>query len=88
MSACPPHPQSEARYQNIVTFPSPAPLPTADLIYKYRVNLMLVGHQHSYERSCAVFNKTCVPSGQAPVHIVVGSAGAGLETGGFSPLVG
>ena len=25
-----------------------------------KVNLMLVGHQHSYERSCPVYNGSCV----------------------------
>lgn len=59
-----------------------------DLINKYRVNLMLVGHQHSYERSCPVYNKQCVADGKAPVHIIVGTAGAGLEGGGFSPALG
>lgn len=59
-----------------------------DLINQYAVNLMLVGHQHSYERSCPVYKQECVPDGKAPVHIIVGSAGAGLETGGFSSALG
>ncbi|RHY40489.1 hypothetical protein DYB30_008486 [Aphanomyces astaci] len=45
-----------------------------------------VGHQHSYERSCPVFNGMCVDEGT--VHIVAGSAGAELETSGFSPSLG
>lgn len=59
-----------------------------DLLWKYKVNLMLVGHQHSYERSCAVKNGKCTPDGVGPVHIIVGSAGAGLETQGFSSDIG
>ena len=30
---------------------------------KYRVNLVLVGHQHSFERTCAVYDGVCVPDG-------------------------
>ncbi len=49
---------------------------------------MLVGHQHSYERSCPVYMGECVANGQGTTHVVVGSAGAGLESGGFSPVFG
>ncbi|RLN02479.1 hypothetical protein BBJ28_00012813 [Nothophytophthora sp. Chile5] len=59
-----------------------------DLLWEHKVNLMLVGHQHSYERSCAVRNGKCIPDGKGPVHIVVGSAGAGLEKQGFSSKLG
>ncbi len=31
------------------------------LLRKYRVNAMLVGHQHSYERSCPVLQGKCIP---------------------------
>jgi len=58
------------------------------LIHKHKVNLMMTGHQHSYERSCPVFEEECVASGQAPVHVIMGTAGAGLENGGFSPQFG
>jgi hypothetical protein len=59
-----------------------------DVLYKYQVNAMLVGHQHSYERSCPVYNLTCRANNEGTVHIIVGTAGAGLETGGFSPSLG
>jgi hypothetical protein len=59
-----------------------------DLINTYGVNLMLVGHQHSYERSCPVYFRRCVESGEATVHIIVGTAGAGVEQGGFSDKLG
>lgn len=59
-----------------------------DLLWQYKVNLMLVGHQHSYERSCPVRKGKCTPDGKGPVHIVIGSAGAGLERGGFSRDIG
>lgn len=59
-----------------------------DLLWTYKVNVMLVGHQHSYERSCAVRAGKCTSDGVGPVHIVVGSAGAALETEGFSSDLG
>ncbi|CAI5738639.1 unnamed protein product [Hyaloperonospora brassicae] len=59
-----------------------------DLLWDHRVNLMLVGHQHSYERSCAVRDGKCTEDGQGPVHFVIGSAGAGLEKQGFSNKLG
>ena len=50
---------------------------------------MLVGHQHSYERSCAAYQGQCVDDGRSgTVHIVAGSAGASIEKGGFSPKYG
>ena len=59
------------------------------LLKEYKVNLMLVGHQHSYERSCPVYNGTCVPDNvRGTTHMVVGSAGATHEKGGFSPKFG
>lgn len=59
------------------------------LLVAHRVNLMLTGHQHSYERSCAARAGECVPDGRSgTVHIVAGSAGAHVERGGFSPRLG
>ena len=52
------------------------------LMIKYKVTIGIWGHSHMYTRTCAVFNATCVGSdsnkngnGQAPIHLVVGSAG-------------
>ncbi|CAI5735661.1 unnamed protein product [Peronospora destructor] len=59
-----------------------------DLIYKHRVNVMLVGHEHSYERSCPVYRKKCMESGKGTVHLVVGSAGFALGPEGFSSKYG
>jgi hypothetical protein len=59
------------------------------LLDRYRVNLVLVGHQHSYERTCPLVNGTCAAaSAFGTVHAVVGSAGATLEGCGFSALNG
>jgi acid phosphatase type 7 len=55
------------------------------LLYQYKVNLMLVGHQHSYERSCPALNGSCVPDGRSgTTHMVVGSAGATVQSGSFN----
>jgi hypothetical protein len=56
-----------------------------DLLYQNHVNLVLVGHQHAYERSCPVYKGQC---GKGPVHIVVGSAGFQLDTADFSNKYG
>ena len=40
-----------------------------DLLYKYQVNLALVAHTHSYERTCAVYKGACVTDGRGTVHI-------------------
>eukprot|EP00244_Chara_vulgaris_P002338 TRINITY_DN1408_c0_g1_i6.p1 TRINITY_DN1408_c0_g1~~TRINITY_DN1408_c0_g1_i6.p1 ORF type:complete len:617 (+),score=86.88 TRINITY_DN1408_c0_g1_i6:193-1851(+) len=52
------------------------------LLMTYRVDLAMWGHHHTYERTCAVYRNKCVPpnsdgSFNAPVHLVVGMAGAG-----------
>jgi len=52
------------------------------LLYTYQVDLALWGHQHSYERTCAVYQQLCNPDGTT--HVVVGTAGAGLEPGNFN----
>ena len=51
-----------------------------DLFLKYRVNLVLTGHMHSYQRSCPGYMGGCRPDGTAPVHVVVGTSGAQLES--------
>ena len=47
------------------------------------MDLFWAGHYHSYERVCPAFNDTCVPFGQGPVHITIGSAGASIDTVGL-----
>lgn len=46
------------------------------LLLKYKVNLALWGHNHSYQRTCPVYNLTCQAG--APTHVVIGMAGYGL----------
>merc|ERR1719494_801376 len=54
-----------------------------ELLYKYRVDLAFWAHNHSYERTCKVYKEKCVDDGI--VHIVVGTAGAYLDTAGWYP---
>lgn len=47
------------------------------------VDLTLHGHHHSYQRTCPMYNGTCVEAREdgshaAPMHLVIGHAGAGL----------
>jgi acid phosphatase type 7 len=48
------------------------------LFRQYSVDFAMWGHHHSYQRTCPVFNQTCVSQGT--VHTVIGMAGAGLST--------
>ena len=38
------------------------------------VNLALWGHNHSYQRTCPVYNETCTTDGVT--HVVIGMGGA------------
>ncbi len=54
------------------------------LLAKYKVDLTISGHHHSWQRTCPVLNSTCVTrradgSAAAPVHLIVGNGGAGLS---------
>lgn len=53
------------------------------LLRKYGVDLTLHGHHHSYQRTCPIFENECQGYGSdgvahAPLHLVIGNAGAGL----------
>lgn len=54
------------------------------LFLQSHVNLVLAGHYHSYLRTCAVSNFTCVGGdndvSEGIVHITVGCAGASLDS--------
>eukprot|EP01121_Diplochlamys_sp_Union-15-3_P009999 TRINITY_DN275_c0_g1_i2.p1 TRINITY_DN275_c0_g1~~TRINITY_DN275_c0_g1_i2.p1 ORF type:complete len:239 (+),score=40.29 TRINITY_DN275_c0_g1_i2:681-1397(+) len=46
-----------------------------DLLYQYKVDLILEGHVHAYERTYPVYNGTVTPDG--PVHLINGNGGNG-----------
>jgi len=52
-----------------------------DLIYKYHVDIMMVGHVHSYERTHPVYKRQVETTGsrlhnlRSPIHIVNGAGG-------------
>lgn len=54
-----------------------------DLLIEYHVDLTFHGHHHSYQRTCPAHRNKCVGYGEdgvplAPIHMVIGNAGAGL----------
>ena len=50
------------------------------LFHEAKVNLLIAGHIHSYERTCAVYQERCVSSGIT--HVVVGTGGTDVEDSG------
>jgi hypothetical protein len=57
----------------IATEGMPMKLAIEDVLYNNKVDLVLSGHVHAYERSCRVYNYTCVPDG--PYYVTIGDAG-------------
>ncbi|KAK8923395.1 putative inactive purple acid phosphatase 27 [Platanthera zijinensis] len=63
-----------------------------ELWQKYKVDIAFYGHVHNYERTCPVFQNTCLQNAsnhyhgifKATTHVVVGGRGAGLAD--FSPF--
>ena len=51
-------------------------------LLEYEVDLVLGGHYHSYERTCALKEGQCVENGGI-VHLTFGAAGIGLDTAGY-----
>jgi acid phosphatase type 7 len=64
------------------------------LLAKYRVDAVFSGHFHAFERTCPVLKQQCrtakgsngVEEARAPVHIMVGSAGASLDDTPYSSV--
>ncbi|GAX76191.1 hypothetical protein CEUSTIGMA_g3635.t1 [Chlamydomonas eustigma] len=65
-----------------------------ELFMKYKVNMVIAGHEHAYARTCMFYNYTCVnatnpaPNGSttAPVYMLAGNAGASFTHGFPVPL--
>jgi len=54
-----------------------------DLLYQYKVDLVLAGHYHAYLRTCdQLYQGQCGVEG-APMHITVGTAGGWLDGEGL-----
>ena len=51
------------------------------LFHETKVNLLVAGHIHSYERTCAVYQERCI-SNNGLTHVVVGSGGTAVEDSG------
>jgi len=56
-----------------------------DLFYTFKVDLAIWGHYHAYERTCPVYKQKCVEDGKAPIHAVIGMAGASLDVADWLP---
>jgi len=54
------------------------------LLVKYKVDLCLWGHVHTYERTCNMYNFQCDPRG--PIHLVIGNAGNIFQPGWYNIL--
>lgn len=49
-------------------------------LVRYGVDMVLGGHYHGYERTCAVVGGQCVGAGQGGiVHVTIGTGGIGLD---------
>ena len=62
------------------------------LFYKYGVDIIFTGHEHSYERMWPVYNLEVVQYNyincKAPVHIITGTAGCNeLDGKCFAPML-
>ncbi|XP_066910739.1 uncharacterized protein [Clytia hemisphaerica] len=54
-----------------------------DLLYKYKVDVGLWAHYHSYERTCKVYRNECRDDGI--LHLVIGSGGQTLDVDKWYP---
>lgn len=48
-----------------------------DVLNEHHVDLMVAGHVHAYERSCALYQYKCNASG--PVYVTIGNGGVDLD---------
>ncbi|XP_072951261.1 probable inactive purple acid phosphatase 1 [Typha angustifolia] len=63
-----------------------------ELWQEYKVDIAFYGHVHNYERTCPVYQNTCIRNGshhyggpfKATTHVVVGGGGCSLAS--FSPI--
>ena len=50
------------------------------MFYEYKVDIVLAGHYHAYERTCAILNYTCVGTENGGItHLTIGTGGISLD---------
>jgi len=54
------------------------------LLYKHHVDLHLVAHVHSYERTCKIYQEKCVKEGIT--NVLIGMGGHDLSTGHYKKV--
>ncbi|CAF1079501.1 unnamed protein product [Rotaria sordida] len=54
------------------------------LFYQYHVDVNLFAHRHSYERTCPMYQRSCVEDGVT--HVLIGMAGQNLDSGVYSTV--
>jgi hypothetical protein len=55
-----------------------------DMIHKFKVDLGLWAHYHSYERTCPVLKSKCTEG--STIHIVVGTAGKEFDNNPYMDM--
>jgi hypothetical protein len=78
--ACRPVHNREGKEGNSSTVSSSHSIKLENLLQKYKVNIVIAGHQHSYYRTVPVFNHTIMTGSSsssfvAPIHVVTGAGG-------------
>eukprot|EP01083_Nonionella_stella_P267974 905575_1 len=49
-------------------------------LYEYKVDMVLAGHYHAYERTCALYNYECIGEKKGGItHMTIGTGGIGLD---------
>eukprot|EP01083_Nonionella_stella_P086506 240373_1 len=58
-----------------------------DLFFEYGVDIVLQGHVHNYQRTCAVFKAECIEHQQGGIYyMTIGTGGQGLSSSDYIPV--
>lgn len=72
------HDREEEGEENASTVSSSHSIRLESMLQKYKVDIVIAGHQHSYYRTVPVFNHTIMTGSSsfvAPIHVVTGAGG-------------